>query len=153
MQTSLCQLLLQEHVDSSAAYDTIPLTSTLDVKSKDRTDGLQYRAGLHYVSASQTQPWGELLSDQTMLVRNSRLLTAAVSDSSADLPEAASSEISQRSRSQQLTLAQVYAPETELRAGGLAPVDASEAAAFNDAAAEAGPWRAALHAQASALPV
>jgi hypothetical protein len=37
-------------VDSSAAYDSIPLVSSLDVKSKDRSDGLQYRAGLHYVS-------------------------------------------------------------------------------------------------------
>lgn len=44
---------------------------------------------------------------------------------------------------------QVYAPETELRVGGLAPVDAQEAAAFDGAAAAAGPWRAALHAQAS----
>ncbi len=43
---------LQEHVDSSGAYDAIPLASTLDVKSKDRTDGLQYRAGLHYVRLS-----------------------------------------------------------------------------------------------------
>lgn len=41
----------------------------------------------------------------------------------------------------------MYAPETELRVGGLAPVDAEEAAAFDGAAAAAGPWRAALHAQ------
>ncbi len=46
---------------------------------------------------------------------------------------------------------QVYAPETELRAGGLAPVDAREAAAFDGAAAAAGPWRAALHAQVCSL--
>lgn len=39
-------------MDSSGAYDAIPLTSALDVKSKDRTDGLQYRAGLHYVRFS-----------------------------------------------------------------------------------------------------
>lgn len=36
-------------MDSNAAYDSIPLGLTLDVKSKDRSDGLQYRAGLHYV--------------------------------------------------------------------------------------------------------
>lgn len=45
---------LQEHVDSSGAYDAIPLASTLDIKSKDRTDGLQYRAGLHYVRLLST---------------------------------------------------------------------------------------------------
>jgi hypothetical protein len=46
---------------------------------------------------------------------------------------------------------QVYAPETELRVGGLAPVDAEEAAAFDSTAAAAGPWRAALHAQVGCL--
>ena len=46
--------MAQEHVDSSALYDSIPLTATLDVKSKDRPDGLQYRAGLHYVRLSRT---------------------------------------------------------------------------------------------------
>lgn len=56
------RLNAQEHVDSNAAYDSIPLVATLDVKSKDRMDGLQYRAGLHYVShpQSSTEHFGAL---------------------------------------------------------------------------------------------
>lgn len=39
----------QEHVDSAACYNTVPMAMSLDLASKDRPDGIQYRAGLHQV--------------------------------------------------------------------------------------------------------
>lgn len=39
----------QEYVDSAASYNTVPMAMSLDLASKDRPDGIQYRAGLHQV--------------------------------------------------------------------------------------------------------
>ena len=36
-------------LDSSASYCQVPLTLALDLSSKDRPDGIQYRVGLHQV--------------------------------------------------------------------------------------------------------
>ena len=40
----------EEYLDSAAAYCTVPLSSSLDVASQDRQDGIQYRVGVHHVS-------------------------------------------------------------------------------------------------------
>lgn len=36
-------------VDSAACYVTMPITASIDLASKERTDGLQYQLGLHKV--------------------------------------------------------------------------------------------------------
>lgn len=48
-------LVSQEYLDGAAEYCLVPLTLTLDVLSDDRSDGLQYRMGLHHVRHSQLQ--------------------------------------------------------------------------------------------------
>ncbi|KAL3142995.1 hypothetical protein ABBQ38_003276 [Trebouxia sp. C0009 RCD-2024] len=45
----------QEYVDSAASYNTVPMAMSLDLASKDRPDGIQYRAGLHQVSAAEVE--------------------------------------------------------------------------------------------------
>ncbi len=40
----------EEYLDSAAAYCRVPLSSSLDVASQDRQDGIQYRVGVHHVS-------------------------------------------------------------------------------------------------------
>lgn len=39
----------QEYLDSAASYNTVPMAMSLDLASKDRPDGIQYRVGLHQV--------------------------------------------------------------------------------------------------------
>jgi hypothetical protein len=39
----------QEYLDSAANYSTVPMALSLDLASKDRPDGIQYRVGLHQV--------------------------------------------------------------------------------------------------------
>ena len=43
----------QEYLDSAASYNTVPMAMSLDLASKDRPDGIQYRAGLHQVGQDQ----------------------------------------------------------------------------------------------------
>ena len=43
----------QEHLDSAASYNTVPMAMSLDLASKDRPDGIQYRVGLHQVCQNQ----------------------------------------------------------------------------------------------------
>ena len=48
----------EEDLDSAAAYCTVPLSSSIDVASQDRQDGIQYRVGVHHVSPSHFfQAW------------------------------------------------------------------------------------------------
>lgn len=48
----------EEDLDSAAAYCTVPLSSSIDVASQDRQDGIQYRVGVHHVSSSHFfQAW------------------------------------------------------------------------------------------------
>eukprot|EP00891_Asterochloris_glomerata_P009041 jgi/Astpho2/9041/Aster-02702 len=42
-------------LDSSASYCQVPLTLALDLSSKDRPDGIQYRVGLHQTSAPEIE--------------------------------------------------------------------------------------------------
>eukprot|EP00884_Botryococcus_braunii_P003685 jgi/Botrbrau1/13317/Bobra.0315s0015.1 len=42
----------QEYVDSAMAYCAVPLAVSVDLASKDRPDGIQYRVGLHHASAT-----------------------------------------------------------------------------------------------------
>ncbi len=44
---------LQELADSSGCYTAVPSQSTVDFMSKQRSDGLQYRVGIHHVRPSQ----------------------------------------------------------------------------------------------------
>ena len=43
----------QEYLDSAASYNTVPMAMSLDLASKDRPDGIQYRVGLHQVCQDQ----------------------------------------------------------------------------------------------------
>ncbi|CAL8462881.1 g2415 [Coccomyxa elongata] len=60
----------EEYLDSAAAYCRVPLSSSLDVASQNRQDGIQYRVGVHHVAASQTEtgdtsgPWRSSLHFQ-----------------------------------------------------------------------------------------
>ncbi|KAL0051417.1 hypothetical protein WJX82_007067 [Trebouxia sp. C0006] len=45
----------QEYLDSAANYSTVPMALSLDLASKDRPDGIQYRVGLHQVSAPEVE--------------------------------------------------------------------------------------------------
>ena len=44
----------QDCLDSAANYTTVPMSMSLDLQSKDRPEGLQYRVGVHQVSLSQS---------------------------------------------------------------------------------------------------
>lgn len=44
-----------DYVDSSGEYARVPLATSVDLSSHDRSDGLQYRVGLHQVSAPLTE--------------------------------------------------------------------------------------------------
>ncbi|KAK9843446.1 hypothetical protein WJX81_003011 [Elliptochloris bilobata] len=48
-----------EFLDSAAAYCVVPLALALDVGSTQRADGIQYRLGLHHVSATEGVPGAE----------------------------------------------------------------------------------------------
>lgn len=39
----------QDYLDSAATYCAVPMAMSLDLASKDRPDGIQYRVGLHQV--------------------------------------------------------------------------------------------------------
>ena len=39
----------EEYLDSAAAYCRVPLSSSLDMASQNRQDGIQYRVGVHHV--------------------------------------------------------------------------------------------------------
>lgn len=39
----------QEYLDSAAKYSAVPMAMSLDLASKDRPDGIQYRVGVHQV--------------------------------------------------------------------------------------------------------
>ncbi|BDA48124.1 hypothetical protein COCOBI_11-3820 [Coccomyxa sp. Obi] len=60
----------EEYLDSAAAYCRVPLSSSLDVASQNRQDGIQYRVGVHHVAAPQTEtgdtsgPWRSSLHFQ-----------------------------------------------------------------------------------------
>ncbi|KAK9806896.1 hypothetical protein WJX72_006721 [[Myrmecia] bisecta] len=45
----------QEYLDSAASYCPVPLTLSMDVASKARADGMQYRAGVHQVYAAESE--------------------------------------------------------------------------------------------------
>ena len=45
--------LNQDYLDSAANYTTVPLSISVDLASKDRPEGLQYRVGVHQVPISQ----------------------------------------------------------------------------------------------------
>lgn len=55
-QQGLLSNVMQEYVGSAAVYSEVPLTATLDFRSKARADGLQYRAGVHYVRSLTNVP-------------------------------------------------------------------------------------------------
>jgi hypothetical protein len=42
--------LNEEYLDSAAAYSMVPLSSSLDMASQDREDGIQYRVGINQVA-------------------------------------------------------------------------------------------------------
>lgn len=49
----------EEYLDSAAAYCRVPLSSSLDMASQNRQDGIQYRVGVHHVrTPSQLSDWG-----------------------------------------------------------------------------------------------
>ena len=50
-------------LDSSASYCQVPLTLALDLSSKDRPDGIQYRVGLHQVGRPLRWSEAQLLED------------------------------------------------------------------------------------------
>jgi hypothetical protein len=43
----------QDYVDGKGLYTTVPLTLAVDLASLVRSDGLQYRVGLHHVAARE----------------------------------------------------------------------------------------------------
>ena len=43
-----------EYLDSAATYCTMPLALSLDLASSARSDGIQYKAGIHQVCACPT---------------------------------------------------------------------------------------------------
>ena len=47
-----CGVPAQDMVDSSGSYTAVPSQSSVDFVSKQRSDGLQYRVGIHHVRAS-----------------------------------------------------------------------------------------------------
>ena len=47
----------QEYLDSAANYSTVPMAMSLDLASKDRPDGIQYRVGLHQVLLKPLLLW------------------------------------------------------------------------------------------------
>lgn len=60
----------EEYLDSAAAYCRVPLSSSLDMASQNRQDGIQYRVGVHHVRTLAQ------LSDQPTTVISQLLLCA-----------------------------------------------------------------------------
>ena len=58
-----------DYVDSSGEYARVPLAASVDLSSHDRSDGLQYRVGLHQVSAPLTE------TDSRMVIQHQQLRT------------------------------------------------------------------------------
>ena len=47
------RMSMQELADSSGCYTAVPSQTTVDFMSKQRSDGLQYRVGIHHVRTSR----------------------------------------------------------------------------------------------------
>ena len=51
----------QDYLDSAANYSTVPLSLSLDIASKDRPDGIQYRVGVHQVRHLVCSSWNGIM--------------------------------------------------------------------------------------------